>query len=334
MLALPRVVSEASAAERRELEDYTCFALEKTLTGFSRSRLPGAGFSAREIDEVKRTARDRGVQRLRAVPQVLSTGHARVDGSEPGAPRSSHRPVRPRSRSSASPCGELTARPARERRVDSANRRDLPVHQHRVRRAHRAGPAGAVGHRSSTHVLLLSGSDGDAPRRMASHLDIDEAIGRIHSRMNARHLPAPRARTSGDRAPRGRERARRRRPEAKRRRVSRTRFADSAKTRTPRHAPGQPHADSRCSRHARAIIGRRRRLAELLDLGEDLVGCGSSPLPYRSMKRIVPLLSTRKWPAVGVPLGPIDAVVPSRRCGGRPRAAVVADADRLGQLSC
>jgi len=31
---------------------------------------------------------------------------------------------------------------------------------------------------------------------------------------------------------------------------------------------------------------------ELLDLGEDLVGSGNSPLPYRSMNRIVPCLST------------------------------------------
>src|SRR5262245_50642456 len=34
MLSLPRVVAESSETERRELEDYTCFALEKTLTGF------------------------------------------------------------------------------------------------------------------------------------------------------------------------------------------------------------------------------------------------------------------------------------------------------------
>src|SRR5206468_8023272 len=34
MLALPKVVNEASETERRELEDYTCFALEKTLMGF------------------------------------------------------------------------------------------------------------------------------------------------------------------------------------------------------------------------------------------------------------------------------------------------------------
>jgi hypothetical protein len=34
MLSLPDVVTQASAPERRELEDYTVFALEKTLTGF------------------------------------------------------------------------------------------------------------------------------------------------------------------------------------------------------------------------------------------------------------------------------------------------------------
>ncbi len=34
MLSLPNVVANATAREREELEDYTCFALEKTLVGF------------------------------------------------------------------------------------------------------------------------------------------------------------------------------------------------------------------------------------------------------------------------------------------------------------
>src|SRR2546428_5707163 len=58
MLALPRVVSEASETERRELEDYTCFALEKTLTGFfPLEPYQDVGFSPRQIDEVKRYRR-------------------------------------------------------------------------------------------------------------------------------------------------------------------------------------------------------------------------------------------------------------------------------------
>jgi hypothetical protein len=59
MLSLPRVVDEASPAERRELEDYTCFALEKTLSGFfPLEAYQDAGFSPRQIDEVKRYRRE------------------------------------------------------------------------------------------------------------------------------------------------------------------------------------------------------------------------------------------------------------------------------------
>src|SRR3989442_2788665 len=59
MLSLPRVVREASATERRELEDYTCFALEKTLTGFfPLEAYQDVGFSPRQIDEVKRYRRE------------------------------------------------------------------------------------------------------------------------------------------------------------------------------------------------------------------------------------------------------------------------------------
>jgi P-aminobenzoate N-oxygenase AurF len=59
MLSLPRVVNEASPAERRELEDYTFFALEKTLTGFfPLEAYQDAGFSAQQIDEVKRYRRE------------------------------------------------------------------------------------------------------------------------------------------------------------------------------------------------------------------------------------------------------------------------------------
>jgi hypothetical protein len=59
MLSLPRVVEQASPSERRELEDYTCFALEKTLTGFfPLEAYQDAGFSPRQIDEVKRYRRE------------------------------------------------------------------------------------------------------------------------------------------------------------------------------------------------------------------------------------------------------------------------------------
>jgi hypothetical protein len=54
MLALPAVVREASAAERREMEDYTCAALEKVLTGFfPLEAYRDVGFSRAQIDEVR-----------------------------------------------------------------------------------------------------------------------------------------------------------------------------------------------------------------------------------------------------------------------------------------
>jgi hypothetical protein len=53
------VVGEASETERRELEDYTCFALEKTLTGFfPLEAYQDAGFSPAQIAEVKRYRRE------------------------------------------------------------------------------------------------------------------------------------------------------------------------------------------------------------------------------------------------------------------------------------
>jgi hypothetical protein len=58
MLSLPVVVREASAAERREMEDYTVWALEKTLTGFfPLEAYQDLGLSAAEIEEVKRYRR-------------------------------------------------------------------------------------------------------------------------------------------------------------------------------------------------------------------------------------------------------------------------------------
>ena len=59
MLSLPRVVAEASETERRELEDYTCFALEKTLTGFFPAEAyRDLGFSPAEMDEIRRYRRE------------------------------------------------------------------------------------------------------------------------------------------------------------------------------------------------------------------------------------------------------------------------------------
>ena len=109
MLALPRVVNEASETERRELEDYTCFALEKTLTGFFPARgLPGRRLQpAPDRRGEALSPRDRRVERLRAVPQVLQEGHARRDGVEPRA-------ARPLDRSRAAAPGKARRQPAGE----------------------------------------------------------------------------------------------------------------------------------------------------------------------------------------------------------------------------
>ncbi len=59
MLALPAIVREASATERREMEDYTCMAIEKVLTGFfPMEAYRDIGFSRAQIDEVRAHRRD------------------------------------------------------------------------------------------------------------------------------------------------------------------------------------------------------------------------------------------------------------------------------------
>ena len=59
MLALPAIVRDATAAERQEMEDFTCLALEKVLTGFfPREAYEDVGFSRAQIDEVRTYRRD------------------------------------------------------------------------------------------------------------------------------------------------------------------------------------------------------------------------------------------------------------------------------------
>jgi hypothetical protein len=54
MLALPAIVEAASDGERREMEDFTCLALEKVLTGFfPLEAYQDVGFSRAQIDEVR-----------------------------------------------------------------------------------------------------------------------------------------------------------------------------------------------------------------------------------------------------------------------------------------
>jgi len=60
MLSLPAVVAEASAAERREMEDFAVWALNRTLRGiFPRSAYEEIGFSRGEIDEIRQLRRER-----------------------------------------------------------------------------------------------------------------------------------------------------------------------------------------------------------------------------------------------------------------------------------
>jgi hypothetical protein len=54
MLALPAIVKEASAREREEMEDFTCTAVEKILTGFFPIDVyQDMGFSAAQIGEIQ-----------------------------------------------------------------------------------------------------------------------------------------------------------------------------------------------------------------------------------------------------------------------------------------
>lgn len=59
MLSLPDIVREASESERREMEDFTCLALEKVLTGFfPLEAYRDVGFSRAQIEEAKAYRRD------------------------------------------------------------------------------------------------------------------------------------------------------------------------------------------------------------------------------------------------------------------------------------
>ena len=60
MLSLPAVVAEASAAERREIEDFAVWALNRTLRGiFPLAAYHEAGFSRGEIEEIRQLRRER-----------------------------------------------------------------------------------------------------------------------------------------------------------------------------------------------------------------------------------------------------------------------------------
>jgi len=59
MLALPAIVRDATEAERREMEDFTCLAVEKVLTGFfPLEAYQDLGFSPVQIEEIRTYRRD------------------------------------------------------------------------------------------------------------------------------------------------------------------------------------------------------------------------------------------------------------------------------------
>jgi hypothetical protein len=59
MLALPQIVRDATEGERREMEDFTCLAIEKVLTGFfPLEAYQDIGFSPAQIAEVRSYRRD------------------------------------------------------------------------------------------------------------------------------------------------------------------------------------------------------------------------------------------------------------------------------------
>jgi rubrerythrin len=60
MLSLPTVVAEASASERREMEDFAVWALNRTLRGiFPLAAYEELGFSRADIDEIRQLRRER-----------------------------------------------------------------------------------------------------------------------------------------------------------------------------------------------------------------------------------------------------------------------------------
>jgi hypothetical protein len=60
MLSLPAVVAEASASERREMEDFAVWALNRTLRGiFPLGAYEDMGFDRSEIEEIRLMRRER-----------------------------------------------------------------------------------------------------------------------------------------------------------------------------------------------------------------------------------------------------------------------------------
>src|SRR5204862_4201881 len=94
---------------------------------------------------------------------------------------------------------------------------------------------------------------------------------------------------------------------------------------TPRGVPGACRCDAR-----RPLAAPVTELRELLDLGENLVGLRQLALAVALDEADLPLfVDDERCADVGVPVGPVDAVVLGDRALHVREQRVVADADRL-----
>jgi hypothetical protein len=66
MLSLPAVVEEATAAERREMEDFAIWALNRTLRGiFPLAAYEDMGFDCSDIEEIRQLRRQRAAGEMK-----------------------------------------------------------------------------------------------------------------------------------------------------------------------------------------------------------------------------------------------------------------------------
>src|SRR5258705_8748961 len=103
MLALPAIVKEASAREREEMEDFTCTAVEKVLTGFFPIDVyRDMGFSPAQIAEIQTYRRGGGARNdyPRVREHLRREMHTPTVGKLAPIPRPSH----PTPRRPSPPC--------------------------------------------------------------------------------------------------------------------------------------------------------------------------------------------------------------------------------------
>jgi len=183
--------------ERRELEDYTCFALEKTLTGFFPAEAyQDMGFSPAEMDEIRRYRRETAASNDFAPfrKYFRKDMHSSMVQNLARIGLLSDR-VRPRSNGWESPCRPLTG-------ASSSTSARAVRHAARNCRPTISGGPPASGPPGSRYVtrssIQVRPSSSSRCRCSSAHTAVDlhvhEAIGRSHSRTNIRSAAARRAR--------------------------------------------------------------------------------------------------------------------------------------------